>query len=76
MPNTWGPFEVIVGNIGSVYSGPSLVEAHRIFDEYVSQSRSGYGRAGGETVTLVLSGGDAIKEFVGVHDLLADFELA
>lgn len=46
-------YEVIVGNIGSVYVGPDKVEAERKFAEYVSQSKSGAGRAAGEPVTLL-----------------------
>jgi len=46
-------FEVIVGNIGSVYLGKSMKKAKEHYLEYVSQSVSGYGRAGNEPVTLM-----------------------
>lgn len=46
-------FEVIVGNVGSVYRGASRIQANRKFREYVEQSRSFVGRAGGETVSLL-----------------------
>lgn len=45
-------FEVIVGNIGSVYWGESLREALATYWEYVSLSMDDYGRAGGEDVTM------------------------
>lgn len=45
-------FKVIVGNIGTVYDGPSRKEAGQHYHEYVSQSKSDCGRAGGESVTM------------------------
>ena len=47
---------VVVGNIGTVYSGPDEVEARRRWEEYTKQSESGYGRAAGEDVTLLVDG--------------------
>jgi RNA-splicing ligase RtcB len=49
-------YEVIVGNIGTVYSGNDGDEAQRIHDVYVEQSQGGYGRASGETVTIMRNG--------------------
>lgn len=49
-------FEVVVGNIGTVYRGPLLKEALMAFGEYSRQSREGYGRASGEPVTLFKDG--------------------
>ena len=46
-------FKVIVGNIGTVYSGDNEAEAHKTYYEYREQSQKGYGRAAGETVTLL-----------------------
>jgi hypothetical protein len=57
-------YEVIVGNIGTVYKGPSVVEARKMFDYYIEQSRGGYGRAAGESVTLLLNG-EIRREYVG-----------
>ena len=57
-------YELIVGNIGSVYVGRSKREAMKHFAEYVSQSKSGHGRAGGEDVTL-LQNDEPIKEHFG-----------
>jgi hypothetical protein len=47
-------YQVIVGNIGTVYSGNDVVQAQRDYDDYVSQSQTGYGRAAGESVTLMI----------------------
>jgi hypothetical protein len=46
-------YEVIVGNIGTVYQGSSVTEAKKLFDEYKQLSIDNYGRAGGESVTLM-----------------------
>lgn len=46
-------FEVIVGNIGTVYDGPSQSTAWLAFEEYVSQSTEGKGRASGEAVYCI-----------------------
>lgn len=43
--------EIIVGNVGTVYSGTDKKEARRVYDEYVEQSQGNYGRAAGESVT-------------------------
>lgn len=56
-------YEVIVGNIGTVYSGGSKPVASKTFKEYVKQSLSRTGRAGGEAVTLMHDG-----EPVSEHD--------
>ncbi len=49
-------WETIVGNIGTVYSGTDEDEAQRKHDIYVEQSQGGYGRAAGETVTIMRDG--------------------
>lgn len=56
--------QVIVGNIGTVYSGSNNKEAARVYKEYISQSKSNYGRAGGEDVTW-MKNGEPHKEFTG-----------
>ena len=55
-------YNVNVGNIGSVYSGRNCRAAKRAFREYVSQSKTGYGRASGENVTLTCND-EPIKEY-------------
>lgn len=63
-------YEVIVGNVGSVYAGTSQREAHKRFTDYVLISKSGRGRAGDEDVTL-LRDNEIIREHVGPlrHDV-------
>jgi hypothetical protein len=53
-------YEVVVGNIGTVYSGNNGSEADSIYDTYVKQSLSKSGRAGNETVTMFFE--DAIEK--------------
>ena len=57
-------YEVVVGNIGTVYSGGIHAVADEKFSEYVRQSKTGNGRAGGEDVTI-LKNGDIFAEFIG-----------
>lgn len=56
-------YQVIVGNIGQVYNGTDGQEAWNTFDEYVSQSISGKGRAGCESVTM-MKDGDIDTEYI------------
>ena len=56
-------YEIIVGNIGNVYQGPSMTDALRTFDTYVLQSKHGNGRTAGEAVTMVY-GGEPCREYV------------
>lgn len=58
-----GQYSVIVGNIGTVYTGDGT-NARRHFSEYRAQSKNGIGRAAGENVTI-LHNNEIIKEFVG-----------
>ena len=55
---------MIIGNIGLVYSGDRLVEARKVFREYVSQSKINHGRAGGEDVTM-MKHGEIVWEYIG-----------
>ncbi len=45
-------YTVIVGNIGTVYDGPTEHVAREIYTDYVAMSKALYGRACGEPVTL------------------------
>lgn len=56
-------FEVIVGNIGMVYSGPDKPIAQETYNKYVSLSQNNEGRGGMENVTI-FQDGDPILEFV------------
>ncbi len=53
MPHT---YQVIVGNIGTVYDGDNGFDARRTFMSYVKDSGAKYGRASGEPVTLMRDG--------------------
>ena len=65
-------YEVLVGNIGTVYSGGCHRFADEHFTEYVRQSKTGNGRAGGEDVTI-LRNGEPITEYIGaIAQCLAD----
>jgi hypothetical protein len=48
--------EIIVGNIGTVYSGDSHAEAQVAYIEYCRQSTAGRGRADGESVCWMKDG--------------------
>lgn len=57
-------YQVIVGNIGMVYTGSEEQDALSCFNVYVEQSKSRVGRAGDEAVTM-LHGGDIVREYLG-----------
>lgn len=61
-------YQVIVGNVGTVYSGKNKVKAEKTYDTYKAISIAGVGRAGGEDVTLMVTEGDnqdIVKEHAG-----------
>jgi hypothetical protein len=60
-------WEVIVGNVGTVYSGSDESAARAKFASYVEISNGGAGRAGGESVTL-MKDGDISEEHAGTVD--------
>ena len=49
-------YQVIVGNVGTVYSGSNWREAGKSYREYIAISKSGCTRAAGEQVTLMENG--------------------
>ncbi len=57
-------YDVVVGNIGTVYSGEDEDAARTQYAHYEANSRAGYGRAGGEDVTL-LEDGEIVAEHYG-----------
>jgi len=59
-------FELIVGNIGTVYTGRNKREANRLFRHYQELSESNTGRAGKETVTL-FADNEIVHEYVPQH---------
>ncbi len=56
-------YEVLVGNIGIVYSGSSKSDAMKDYNEYVRQSKTNKGRAGNEDVVLMVDG-EPSKEYI------------
>jgi hypothetical protein len=54
-------YQVIVGNIGTVYSGAQRPEAYRQFRRY-QEAAGDYGRAKGETITMMVDG-EIAKEY-------------
>lgn len=58
------PFEIIVGNIGSVWTGSNYMQAETRFHAWVKDSKTGLGRSGGESVIL-LHNGEPRKEYAG-----------
>jgi len=65
-------YQVVVGNVGTVYSGLDGAEAERIYGDYCVLSVGGKGRVGGEEVTL-LRGGEVQKTYAPVRTV-ADAE--
>lgn len=57
-------YSVVVGNIGTAYTGTHENNARKEFNSYVVDSKTGYGRAAGEPVTLFCDG-EIIKEYAG-----------
>lgn len=60
--------EVIVGNVGTVYDGSSKEEAKQTYLHYVALSIEGRGRAGGESVTMIVDE-DIVAEHHGADDI-------
>ena len=57
-------YMVVVGNVGTVYSGPDFDAAVDAFGDYRERSRTLRGRAAGEDVTL-FEGEWPIREYDG-----------
>ena len=65
-----GVYEVIAGNIGTVYNGPYKDRADAVYNEYKELSKKDYGRAAGENI-MILSDGEPIKEYMAPKRLTA-----
>lgn len=61
-------YSVIVSNIGTVERDVSYSVALYAYMQYVNLSQSGYGRAAGESVTMVDDRGEIVKEHIGEMD--------
>ncbi len=55
-------YEVVAGNVGTVYRGNNYKEADAAFAQYSGLSKSGRGRCGGEVITL-FEHGELVDEF-------------
>ncbi len=62
-------YQVVVSNCGLVHECEEPSEARYFFECYREYSRANYGRAAGESVTL-LAYGEPIQEFVGYFETL------
>lgn len=63
-PDNHHHYEVIVGNVGTVYSGVDKLRAEAQYDTYVKDSQDGYGRAAYENVALMRDG-ELLEEHQG-----------
>lgn len=57
-------YQVIVGNIGTIYDGNFYGDAMAIYAHYVEASKYDMGRAAGENVTL-MNEGEISVEYIG-----------
>ena len=57
-------YMLVVGNIGTVYTGQNGFEANTLFQSYVGASHAKHGRASGEDVTL-FKDGEPHREYIG-----------
>jgi hypothetical protein len=51
-----GRYQVVVGNIGTVYDGDSTMDSIQVFEEYIKVSKGGTGRGGNEKVARLVDG--------------------
>jgi hypothetical protein len=61
--------DVIVANVGTVYTGTDYDEATRVFNQYLDYI--GFGRSGTSDITMI-SDGDIIRERIGTDPLEHD----
>lgn len=64
-------FEVIVGNVGRVYTGSIYSDAQDEYEYYCEISKSNSGRAGGQSV-FMYEDGEPLTIFTGVDDVTED----
>lgn len=66
-------YEVVVGNVGTIYSGSSKKEATKRYNSAVKSSKLNSGRDAGESVTLFCDS-DICKEHVGPQSYMEEAE--
>lgn len=57
-------YQIIVGNVGTVYTGSNGFKVRKIYGNYKRQSQENYGRAAGENVTVLMND-DVLYEHIG-----------
>jgi len=65
-PNTC-VYDVVVGNVGTVHTGPDMRAAVLCYNTYVDRSKTGHGRCANESVYL-MEDGNPIMEHQGSAD--------
>ena len=60
--------QVIVGNLGTVYSGDDMDAAQEVYDEYIRRSDEGIGRVADEDVAMMVDG-SVQHEYFGSRSL-------
>lgn len=67
-------YDIVVGNIGTVYSGTDRAQAKTAFDTYLAQSKANSGRAAGESVAWMVDGEER-QGYIGTnaHDNDEDY---
>lgn len=60
-------YEVIVSNVGTVYSGDDSVRAGKDYNECMQLSKDNYGRFAGESVMFMVDGSPFI-EYIGTNE--------
>jgi hypothetical protein len=61
-------YSVIVGNVGTVFSGTNKKDAQAMYREYVKISDCSRGRISGEDVTLFCDDEPILEHFGALHD--------
>jgi len=59
-------YTVVVGNIGTIYSGNNRRIATRIWEQYRTASIYGWGKASGEFVVLMVNG-EVERDYAGTQ---------
>lgn len=62
------PFQVVVGNIGTVYDGSNVLQANAAYRAWVLKSKRNEGRGAGEPVTAFHNGEIRAEYFPPVGD--------
>lgn len=57
-------YQILVGNIGTVYNGSNLRVAQVVYNEWVAESKLNVGKVAGEPVTF-FRGDEIFKEYEG-----------